>query len=268
MKRGTPDHPKTLMLMAALELPKYAAVGLLETMWHFTARYAPAGNIGKFSDELVATSLGWDRDPSRLVAALVESGWLDEHKEHRLLVHDWPDHSDEAADKWLSEHAEKYADGRPTRRTPKVKQALSRQVPTSREKLSLPSSSSYPSSSSSSDPNPEPKKKARAADAGDPLADLPVELDTADCRQALTAWREYKAEKGQRYKPAGWAALLATCAKAGPAATVAAIERSMASNWAGLFPEKEDVKQNGKPKRSRALTDEDMARMAAMENSK
>jgi hypothetical protein len=33
-------------------------------------------------------------DPDRLIGALVQSGHLDEHPEHRLLVHDWNQHAD------------------------------------------------------------------------------------------------------------------------------------------------------------------------------
>jgi hypothetical protein len=47
MKRGTPEHPKTAHLMAALSIPRPYAVGILELLWHFTARYAPRGDVGR-----------------------------------------------------------------------------------------------------------------------------------------------------------------------------------------------------------------------------
>ena len=60
MKRGTPEHPKMLLLASTLEINNYAAVGLMECLWHFTARYAPQGNIGKYTDEIIAHKIGWE----------------------------------------------------------------------------------------------------------------------------------------------------------------------------------------------------------------
>ncbi len=99
MKRGTPDHPKTVALMRALACPKPMAVGVLELLWHFTARYAPQGDVGRWSDEDIASAVCWSGDASALVRALVVSGWLDENQTHRLVVHDWHDHADDAAKK-------------------------------------------------------------------------------------------------------------------------------------------------------------------------
>jgi hypothetical protein len=55
--RAVPDHPKFSDLMATLNLPKFATVGALESIWHFTGRYAPQGNIGKYPDPAMKTNL-------------------------------------------------------------------------------------------------------------------------------------------------------------------------------------------------------------------
>ena len=47
MKRNTIDHPKTKALARALGLPLYSGVGVLEALWHWTARHAPAGDVGR-----------------------------------------------------------------------------------------------------------------------------------------------------------------------------------------------------------------------------
>lgn len=111
MKRGTPDHPKTLMLAHELALPKYAAVGLLESLWHWTAQYAPGGDVGRYADHFIAQAVGWERDAGDLVAALVRCRWLDEHPEHRLVVHHWRDHADDSVHMKLARAGERFADG-------------------------------------------------------------------------------------------------------------------------------------------------------------
>lgn len=101
MKRGTPDHPKTLRFRSLLKVPVPHAVGLLEMLWHWTAKYAPAGDIGHWSNEDIEQGLCWEGESGALIAALVSSGLLDEDDEHRLLVHDWHDHADQAVKKSL-----------------------------------------------------------------------------------------------------------------------------------------------------------------------
>lgn len=95
MKRGTPDHPKTHALAAELNVERYAAVGLLEMLWHFTAHYAKRGDVGRHSDLAIARAIGWDRDPVELIRGLVASGWLDPCSCHRLVIHDWARHADQ-----------------------------------------------------------------------------------------------------------------------------------------------------------------------------
>lgn len=101
MKRGTPEHPKTRRLAKLLNVPQYAACGLLECLWHFSARYAIAGDIGQWSDEEIAGGVYWQGDPAQLIDALVTSGWMDRDSACRLLVHDWHDHADESVRKTL-----------------------------------------------------------------------------------------------------------------------------------------------------------------------
>jgi len=113
VKRGTPTHPKVRALMRALGLPRYSVVGLLELLWHFTAQYTPRGNIGRYSDVDIAEALGWateekdaekKKDAEKLISALVETSWLERNSKHRLVIHDWPDHADQAVKKKLSRY--------------------------------------------------------------------------------------------------------------------------------------------------------------------
>ena len=94
MKRGTPEHPKTYDLAEQLSICRTHAVGILELLWHFTAKYAIQGDIGKHSDQRIAEACGWEGPPQEFIQVLVAVGWLDEDEEHRLMVHAWAEHAD------------------------------------------------------------------------------------------------------------------------------------------------------------------------------
>jgi hypothetical protein len=86
-------------LCQRLKIPQYAAVGILESLWHLTAKEAPQGDIGKLSNEDIALGLDWRGDPGKLVTSLLSCHWLDDSPTHRLVVHDWHEHADEAVKK-------------------------------------------------------------------------------------------------------------------------------------------------------------------------
>ena len=108
MKRGTPEHPKFRALKSELDRDVPTVVGLLELLWHFTANYAPRGDIGKWSHLQIANGSGWAGDPDEFVEALLRNGWLDRHPEHGLVVHDWSDHADGAVRKKLQRAREDF----------------------------------------------------------------------------------------------------------------------------------------------------------------
>lgn len=93
MKHTTIDSMKFKRLTKRLGLPRYAVAGLLEMLWQATVRNAPRGDIGKFDNEAIAIELDWDGDPDELIRHMIDTGWLDEHADHRLVVHDWADHA-------------------------------------------------------------------------------------------------------------------------------------------------------------------------------
>jgi hypothetical protein len=98
MKMSAPGHPKTkeLRLVLGCSLPQ--AIGHLELLWHFCAQHSPAGDIGKWTDAAIADAAGWPDDPVKFTDALVKTGWLERHSDHRLTVHDWREH----APAWVS----------------------------------------------------------------------------------------------------------------------------------------------------------------------
>lgn len=100
--RAVPDHPKFADLKQRLGRSKGATLGYLECVWHFTGRFTPQGNLGKYSDSAIEAWVEWDGEPGSLIAALVESKWLDLDPVHRILVHDWSTHADKAAKQSLN----------------------------------------------------------------------------------------------------------------------------------------------------------------------
>lgn len=94
LKRGGPNHPKTYALAEALGIRRVHAVGLLEMLFHFTAQYAPEGDIGRYSDRRIAAAVDWAAGVPRLIDALVATGWVDRHTGARLVLHGWSEHAD------------------------------------------------------------------------------------------------------------------------------------------------------------------------------
>lgn len=92
VKKDTPSKMKFKVLKRRLGLPFYRAVGLLESLWWVTTNNAPAGDIGRLSNEEIAASLEWENDPDELIQTLIDCGWIDTHDDHRLVVHDWATH--------------------------------------------------------------------------------------------------------------------------------------------------------------------------------
>jgi hypothetical protein len=106
VKRGTIEHPKMTRLAKLLDVERWGAVGIMESLWHFASRHAMQGNIGKWSDEEIASAVAWSGEASVLITALLSAGWLDRSKRHRLLIHDWKDHADDAVRKTLRNRKE------------------------------------------------------------------------------------------------------------------------------------------------------------------
>lgn len=86
-------------------------IGVLEALWHFAAAYKPAGDVGRCSDVAIAEGCYWEGDPAKLVEGLAAAGWLDPDPEARYLVHDWPEHCDDAVHMKLARELRTFADG-------------------------------------------------------------------------------------------------------------------------------------------------------------
>lgn len=100
MKVGVQTSPKFKRFVRLLRKsgecgpvsPELVATGLLETLWQVTSQHYKAGDIGKAENDDIAEAVSWYGDGDELVHMLVNSGWLDESDDHRLVVHDWHEH--------------------------------------------------------------------------------------------------------------------------------------------------------------------------------
>lgn len=96
---GTLVHRKTRRLARALGIPVPCALGILEALWSVTRAHQPTGAIGAMSNQDIADEMFWEHpeiSADALIETLVEKEWLDACPEHRLVVHDWWDHADDA----------------------------------------------------------------------------------------------------------------------------------------------------------------------------
>jgi hypothetical protein len=108
MKRGTPEHPKMAEFSELLGRRIPECVGYLELLWHFAAKFTPEGDIGRYSDKRIESACQWNGRSGGLIEALRKSSWIDEHKQYRLLVHDWEQHADDSVRKRLKRVGSKF----------------------------------------------------------------------------------------------------------------------------------------------------------------
>lgn len=55
---------------------RVAAIGLVEMLLHFTAEYAPDGDLSRFSPQSIASALDWEGDADFLIQAFRQAGYL------------------------------------------------------------------------------------------------------------------------------------------------------------------------------------------------
>lgn len=82
------DHPKVYALADALKIDQYAAVGLVVCLWTWAIIHAPEGDLSRFPDTAIARACHWRKQPSGLVKALDECGFLDGRQ-----IHDWDEYA-------------------------------------------------------------------------------------------------------------------------------------------------------------------------------
>ena len=111
MKRGTQSNSKFRALSRRLGNARdYTVSGILVNLWALCARETPRGDIGRLANTRIADGIDWDGDPDDLIAALTETGWIDAHSVHRLVIHDWHEHAEDSIKKLLVRRKWTFAD--------------------------------------------------------------------------------------------------------------------------------------------------------------
>lgn len=119
-----------------------------------------------------------------------------------------------------------------------VKSGIIRRAKALRRREANEANEAAPSPSPS--PNKETTKRKRSTVTLENFS-FPAKLDTALVRQALETWLAYKVTRGEGYKSlAGLTAIMNRFEPLGPDALVKAVQSSMASNYAGLFLERQN----------------------------
>jgi hypothetical protein len=76
-------------------LKRFLGTGSLDyliDLWLTVAMERPDGILHGWTEEDIADSAGYDDDPSTLINALIDSGWLDQTDDGVFVVHDWDEH--------------------------------------------------------------------------------------------------------------------------------------------------------------------------------
>lgn len=116
LKHAALGHPKMQDLAERISLPLYAAVGIMECLWHYAGNYTPKGDLGRVTDAAIARAVDWRKKPELLIEALVASGWIDDGSRpgqewaaaYRLVIHDWPEHAQDWIRKKLHRDSQKF----------------------------------------------------------------------------------------------------------------------------------------------------------------
>lgn len=111
MKRNTDALTKFNNLKVRLGIKRYEAIGILEGLWHLCARETPQGNIGKLTDQEIATYLEWPGDPALLIQGLVATRWMDTSDQYRLVVHEWWIHCEDSVHMSLARSIRLFCNG-------------------------------------------------------------------------------------------------------------------------------------------------------------
>lgn len=84
-------HPKTFRLMSAMGWDLDMTIGKLHRFWWWCVDYAPDGQLDRFNDDILGTSVGLNggEESSKFVRAMKQAGWIDSQP---FRVHDWWDH--------------------------------------------------------------------------------------------------------------------------------------------------------------------------------
>jgi hypothetical protein len=224
VKVGAFDHPKMFHLAHLLDVERWAARGLVESILIITGKYAIRGDIGRMEDLAIALAVDWKGDAGRMIACLVGSRWLDEHPDHRLVVHNWHKHAPGWVKGRLKQDGLEFVGNGPS-----SSKSISSPIPI---------------------PIPIPGKRPlrSLSEASKRTTNLPDGLKTPLFETAWARWTEYRREIRHKLTPSTIKSQIKMLAKLGETTAIAAIEQSIANGWIGLFePQESNHGQSSRP---------------------
>lgn len=88
------EHPKTKRLARQLGVTVPAAIGHLHLLWWWSLKYAPDGNLSRYTPDDLADACMWvgPGDAATYVQALVDARFLDADDDG-LSIHDWNEYA-------------------------------------------------------------------------------------------------------------------------------------------------------------------------------
>jgi len=268
MKREAANHPKMHDLAARLGIENEHALGLVQRLIWFTADHAIAGDIGKWADGAIARGCGWQGPAGHFVESLTAAGWLDESADHRLTLHDWPDHAEnwvkaklaKAGLQFLPEYDTANA-ATPTRRKP----AKTRRTTPVATPVATPDDppdytlDATPAATGEPSPNRTEPNRTKPNQNRQPPLPAGLAANSLFCR-VWDEWLAYRKAAKLTRNGKTLQAQLAELEQHPPAAGARALQKSIANGWKGIFLDapQGDPQANGKTKD--ATRDREMAR--------
>ncbi len=187
-----------MALAKKLKIRRAEAVGLMENLWHWAADEVPDGGVGKYSNEMIADSIMWDR-PNKsyeLIEALTDGGLLDEGGECRLYIHDWHQHCEISVHKRLARNGLFFANGEQPSLTGLDLQEKQR-IKAKYERRGYPADTQRipngcPPDTGITPPDalPKPKPKPKPESSPYPLKNQDPETESGEVSKEVLTWRK------------------------------------------------------------------------------
>ena len=113
MKREAFNHPKLQLLARDLHTDLCCARGVMESLWLVAQTNFPQGDVGRWTDEEIATGMGYSGDAAQLIAVLCKRKLLDviPDADGRLYIHDWHVHAEDWVHARLARAGQTFANG-------------------------------------------------------------------------------------------------------------------------------------------------------------
>ena len=112
---GAYENRKTRRLARSLQMPPWAALGMMEAVWLWARKSARTGRIEVEQWEDLADHLGWGKPVEELRQILIGAGFIDEMGGWDW-IHDWHQHADKHVREALEYAGQNFANGAPTRK--------------------------------------------------------------------------------------------------------------------------------------------------------